>query len=365
MIERKKLNDRNREKVYFDYSGNKIKMGSKKKAILGNIYTRPHHRISEKIKTHYNFSTEQVVAKIKRAKNKLRNRNIMSMKLNSLFQVSKEAKDKGIPRFTVTGNSAQTILENFEVSKGVTLKTRNYVLKNRNRDQDFIDEEGRRRVTKKFFEKKLKNVKKGKKFRSVSKVKKKKLREIRRKRERELAEKVKIENKKRIIERLHSMTTSQESSPRNMSKKKKGLKIYDKNYEKFLKKISGQGKMHFRRASTPKQSERSPYRTKKDFQQEEADDKLHVMNMRLRERETQMHITNRPVRKEMTYKNLKISDYGRRNNSLSFIRRTKFESGSMRPRERKVKRNIRNRSYQLKDHLSQVHSKQFKTQDNE
>lgn len=337
--------------MYFDFQGNKHRRDKKKKVILNNIYTRPGHKVSDKITTQNIKTKYKFIAKLSKKKGgKAEAIKRIPTILNELFNLTKEKNTRNQPMTVINGNNAQTILEKFEVNKGVTLKTRNFVLKNRNRDDEFIDDDGKRRVTKNFFEKKLKKIKEGVKYKSRSSILKyqKRSRSKKLKKIKQSQDRYHKETNRRIMERIQSMTTSQDDSGVGISKKKESIKIFDKNYQKFLKKISKEVPMNLRKKSSYIDSDASLV-TKKEFMSKEMSEKLNMLNLRMRQRETQMQIYNKPVQKNFTYKNLKSNLKGNHNRSFSFVRERKKEGG-LRPRERKVK----NRSFQLQDELSVV-----------
>lgn len=338
---------------------------------MGNIYTSVKHKISNQVKTEYSNKTRQVFAKIKRAKNKLKQRANISSGLNDLLNVTQNVRNKVINKLVVSGISSETILQKFEISSGVTLKAKNFVLKNKNREEEFIDQNGNRRITKQFFEKKLKNLEKGKRYNSLDN---KKMRDNKRNKNRTLKKKesekkvddvldrsrrIEEENQKRIFERIQSMTTSQEDEGqnKNMSKKKNDMKIYDKSYETFLKKISTSNLGFFRRKSSFKgglASEINSMTTKNDLEEKKDEDvKLYLLNQKMREKESKFYLVNKPVDQEITYKNLKIGDSSHKKHSYSFSLPLRKNGGVNKPRDRpKRERKLNNRSFQLIDQLS-------------
>lgn len=317
---------------------------------LNSIYTRPGHKISDKVTTHNIKTTHKFISKLPKKNKRGKKEAIKRIPtiLNDLFNLTKDRQTKKQQAAALNGKNGDAILEKFEVSKGVTLKTRNFVLKNRNRDDEFIDDEGKRRITKKFFEKKLKKVERGVTYGTRSSVLKHQRRSRSKKVKKTKASDQRLykETNRRIMQRIHSMTTSQDDSQINMSKKKESMKIFDKNYQKFLKKISDQKPNHLRKKSSYEHSEGSMV-TKQEFMSKEMNEKLYMLNLRMRQRETQMQVYNRPVQKRATYKILKSEIKGKKNRSFSLIR-SRNHGGSLKPRERKIK----NRSFQLQDELS-------------
>jgi regulator of replication initiation timing len=66
--------------------------------------------------------------------------------MNNLKRTHDAAAD--LKRNVQISENPKMVIENFKLREGVKLKTKNYVLKNRNKLNEYYDEQGNRRMTK-------------------------------------------------------------------------------------------------------------------------------------------------------------------------------------------------------------------------
>ena len=265
-------------------------------------------------------------------------RKLTETQNNTLLDVSINGSQRGGPEKAGFGSkkitgflNPQKLVESFRLKEGVTLKTRHYVMKNRRTKSHFIDQNGKRRVTKKYFKKKVKST-------SLNKSRMRKADSFKRKRTTVVGSPghSNFRNSKKMVvdpfldsktltlfERIQSMT-SNGSTPAQSSR---NLKIFPKNYDRFLNGISTIER--YRRDSG--NSDFSIRSKKRESDELEQSDKEYLMNQKLRMRETLLTIMNRPVDESFTYKNLKHRrdrSIDRRNRNKKFVEGGLREGGA-------------------------------------
>lgn len=123
------------------------------------------------------------------------------------------------------------VIENFKLKEGVRLKTKNYVLKNRNKLTEYVDDQGRRRMTKHHFETKVKGRVdlRSTNYRNYPKSQNQKLRALRNQ-----TSTILEESDQETIRRVESLTSKASENAKNA----KNMKIFFKNYTSFIKGVS-------------------------------------------------------------------------------------------------------------------------------
>jgi len=206
--------------------------------------------------------------------------------------------------------TTKKVLDSFRLTDGVSLKTKNMVLRNRKRVDEFIDSQGNRRISRRLYERMKKT---GLKSRSMPK---------------------KLSNFPKRISDIQRLNLGKDHPLSNTSRDEsvinsKRMSINSKNYRSFLKEIRKDAdEKGLRRYSFISQLSQF---SNQDFQKEEEENaKLYDANQRRRIRENYHSIVNKPVDKSSTYQKLKKLTEKHEKNKVENIRKQR----PVRPRDK-------------------------------
>lgn len=237
-----------KSKYTYDYQGEQV-MIKKTTNNLENLQVNTRAKVSNKIektipsKNELGKSKKKVAKTITSQKNRLKE---LFLKGVTKLKDTVLKKEQELDLRIVEGNP-RLIVQNFKLKQGVTLKTDQYIIKNK-KNEDFITlEGGEKKMTKTFFEKNLKGMHR----RHVSADNRINLKK--------LQEKVKNVFKRNSIAHnfvsnlqvtkklnYNNIAESAQTSESNLNKSKE-IKIFFQNYQNFMNKtINEQNKLPFR-----------------------------------------------------------------------------------------------------------------------
>ena len=230
--------------------------------------------------------------------------------------------------------NADRIFQNFRLREGVTLKTKNYILKNKRgkNSPDFLQNDGKRRVRKRFFDKNLKgrrtssaalyrrSTSKGTNRTATGRAKGARDRSVPEMGRGERSGAKNREESLELVRRLNVNIGSSVTSQSNLASSR-NMRIYLKNYQKFLAdavEMDDPNNFRFSRihsyhsetgsvgrgvSARGKSSTKSGL-VKEEMQEDDDDMKVSLMNLRMKERKNYRAKINRPVDMDYTSKEL-------------------------------------------------------------
>jgi hypothetical protein len=272
----------------FDYEGKLIKVDKKQyKEKLGNLFLHPAGRADKQIFIEKpNLKKRGKLNKEIGLREKVQN-FVKKRQIIDAFRVSNSLVRRSLmmrPGRKIKTVSRKMLLDSFSLKPGVTLKSDKYFLRSKKKIADFVDGEGRRRISKKTYER------------------------IKKKGRRSISENVNVTKYKRNSEhreKLMMIAKKQQESEKNSRassvKSEKRLNVNYGTYEKFIKEISKTEKKR-------KYSygwEMSEMSQQSEVKAEMEKEKIFLINQKKMYNDNVKRVRNEPVDESFTYKNLK------------------------------------------------------------
>lgn len=208
--------------------------------------------------------------------------------------------------------NAEKVVQNFKLKEGVTLKTQDYILKNKRSMNKVVLQDGTTRMTKRYFDKNLKGrhsrVHSAEPLRNISKITEH-IRALE-------SNNTNNPDQSEIIQEVKKFGPSVISEAASQAKSNRDMKVNLKNYYKF---ISDSTKQEYQRVHHPTQDIGISENSKIQFQVQqtaEAERKLYLMNWKLRLQSAQERNMNYPVEEYLTSKNLNFFHRKKKKGSL-------------------------------------------------
>lgn len=345
-------------KYTYNYNGEQI-MIKKMKNNLENLQINTKTKISKKIER----TKPKPLGPSKKKKKitiTMKPSKIKSLILDSMNKLKdkavKEIEEKEVDLRSVEANP-RLVVQNFKLKKGVTLKTSHFIIKNKKSKDYAVDQKGERKITKSFFDKHLKGMHK----RNASANSRQNLRKMRSRinsaYRRGSVAKTFVDSLK-VVKNIHNPISSA-TSDSNITNKRRDMKIFFKNYHKFVQKTSKTASQPFsvKKKFLEMSDNDTPGRdsSKQIIEEKDEDIRLMKINEEYNKRNKNFNFfksrENQPVEFDETAKYLNMQNRKR-------AKRGRVKTGNRRTRVRNARSNMRRRG---DDTVSRKRKKRMKS----